>query len=235
MVKFSPYQALQYPNSGQGKDAHCETATICTIAFISLITHISVMTEITKLDELVPLRKMPEAIQAFILHWGDMGTSWGVNRTVAQIHALLFMTERPLNAEEITTVLGVARSNASNSIKELLAIGTIKRVPIAGDRRDFFTADTDVWEIARKIAAVRKAREVDPALRTLTQCLATAENDDQVTAEQKKRLKDMHEFTASMDRWYQQMQNLPSGTLSKLIKMGDRVVSLINFGKTKER
>lgn len=187
------------------------------------------MTEITKNTK--TLAELPEAVQRFILHWGDMGTSWGVNRTVAQIHALLFMTERPLNAEEITDILGVARSNVSNSIKELLVIGTIRRVPIAGDRRDHFTADTDVWEVARKIAAIRKAREIDPALQTLQRCLSAADNDPAVTKEQKRRLTDMRDFTASMDRWYAQMENLPSGTLTKLIKMGDKVVGLLNFGK----
>ncbi len=189
------------------------------------------MTETTKLNK--TLQEMPDAVQRFILHWGDMGTSWGVNRTVAQIHALLFITEHPLNAEEITEILGVARSNVSNSIKELLSIGTISRVPIAGDRRDYFTADTDVWEVARKIAAVRKAREIDPALTTLQDCLKSAENDPAVSTEQKKRLTDMRDFTASMDRWYLQMQSLPSGTLSKMVKMGDRVVGILGFGKKK--
>lgn len=199
------------------------------LARILFYTYISVMTEITK--SIKTLAEMPEAVQSFILHWGDMGTSWGVNRTVAQIHALLFITERPLNAEEITGILGVARSNVSNSIKELLVIGTIRRVPIAGDRRDHFTADTDVWEVARKIAAVRKAREIDPALKTLQQCLRAADNDPAVSKEQKKRLTEMRDFTASMDRWYGQMENLPSGTLSRLIRMGDKIVGLLNFGK----
>jgi len=189
------------------------------------------MTEIT--EYIKNLNELPEAVQRFILHWGDMGTTWGVNRTVAQIHALLFITERPLHAEEITKILGVARSNVSNSIKELLAIGTISRVPIAGDRRDHFTADTDVWAIARKVAAVRKAREIDPALLTLQQCLDTAENDPAVSDEQRERLTNMRDFTASMDHWYGQMQALPSGTLSKLIKLGDKVVGLLNFGKRK--
>ncbi len=187
------------------------------------------MTEITKTPK--TLHELPEAMQRFILHWGDMGSSWGVNRTVAQIHALLFLSEEPLNAEDITHILGVARSNVSNSLKELLAIGTISRTPIAGDRRDHFTADTDVWEIARKIAAVRKAREIDPAIQTLQFCLESAKNDPCVTNVQKKRLTDMRDFTASMDLWYRQMQGLPSGTLSKLVKMGDRIVGLVNFGK----
>ena len=191
------------------------------------------MTEITKNTDIATLDKLPEAVQRFILHWGDMGTTWGVNRTVAQIHALLFIMERPLNAEQITACLGVARSNVSNSLKELLAFKTIHRVPVAGDRRDFFTAETDVWEVAKRIAAVRKAREIDPALDTLTFCLKVAEGDDRVSHEQRKRLQDMADFTATMDRWYGQMQTLPTSTLSKLIGMGDRIVGLLNIGRKK--
>lgn len=191
------------------------------------------MTEITKITELEKLDDLPEAVQRFILHWGDMGTTWGVNRTVAQIHALLFIMERPLNAEQITDCLGVARSNVSNSLKELLGFKTIRRVPVAGDRRDFFTAETDVWEVAKRIAAVRKAREIDPALETLTFCLKAAEGDTSVSDEQRKRLQDMQDFTATMDRWYGQMQTLPTSTLTKLIGMGDRVVGLLNIGRKK--
>ncbi len=197
------------------------------ISYISVMTEISHITDIAKLDEL------PDAVQRFILHWGDMGTTWGVNRTVAQIHALLFIMEQPLNAEQITECLGVARSNVSNSLKELLAFKTISRVPVAGDRRDYFTAETDVWEVAKRIAAVRKAREIDPALETLTYCLKVADGDAGVSAEQRKRLQDMADFTATMDRWYGQMQSLPTSTLSKLIGMGDRIVGLLNIGRKK--
>ena len=191
------------------------------------------MTEITQITDIDKLDELPEAVQRFILHWGDMGTTWGVNRTVAQIHALLFIMEAPLNAEQITECLGVARSNVSNSLKELLGFKTIRRVPVAGDRRDYFTAETDVWEVAKRIAAVRKAREIDPALETLTYCLKVAEGDDGVSDEQRKRLQDMQDFTATMDRWYGQMQTLPTSTLTKLIGMGDRVVGLLNIGRKK--
>jgi len=166
------------------------------------------MTEITKNTDIAKLNDLPEAVQRFILHWGDMGTTWGVNRTVAQIHALLFIMEAPL-------------------------FKTISRVPVAGDRRDYYTAETDVWEVAKRIAAVRKAREIDPALETLTYCLSAAEGDKGVSAEQRKRLQDMADFTATMDRWYGQMQTLPTSTLTKLIGMGDRVVGLLNIGRKK--
>lgn len=187
------------------------------------------MTEITKLNYIKPLDQMPIAIQRFILHWGDMGGTWGVNRTVAQIHALLYISERPLNAENITDILGVARSNVSNSLKELLTIKTIRRVPIVGDRRDHFEAETDVWEIAKRVAAERKAREIDPALETLTFCLNAAKDDQTVSTEQQKRLENMQNFTATMDHWYTQMQTIPTGTLYRLIQMGDKVVGLLKF------
>lgn len=187
------------------------------------------MTEITKLNFTKPLEQMPIAIQRFILHWGDMGGTWGVNRTVAQIHALLYISESPLNAEDITHILGVARSNVSNSLKELLTIKTIRRVPIVGDRRDYFEAETDVWEIAKRVAAESKAREIDPALETLTFCLNAAKDDQTVSTEQQKRLENMHNFTATMDQWYTQMQTIPTGTLYRLIQMGDKVVGLLKF------
>jgi DNA-binding transcriptional regulator GbsR (MarR family) len=175
--------------------------------------------------------KLPEAVERFVLHWGDLGGTWGVNRTVAQIHALLYMSERPLNAEDIQIQLGVARSNVSNSLKELLGFKLVRRHPIPGDRRDHFVAETDVWQVARHIAAARKAREIDPALATLEDCLAAAAGDANVSNEQIKRLREMHEFTATMDRWYDKMSSLPSSTLSRLVAMGDAVVKVLNLGR----
>jgi len=189
------------------------------------------MTEITKIKDVAYIDELPEALRRFILHWGDMGGSWGVNRTVAQIHALLYMSEAPLNAEQITKCLGVARSNVSNSLKELLQIKTIRRVPMSADRRDYYVAETDVWDIAKKVAAIRKAREIDPALETLTLCLTQASADKDITDEQRNRLKNMKEFTALMDRWYGQMSKLPPSTLSRLVSMGDRIVNVINLGR----
>ncbi|WP_300529806.1 MarR family transcriptional regulator [Maricaulis sp.] len=183
------------------------------------------MTEITyKFDQL------PPAIQRFILQWGDMGGQWGVNRTIAQIHALLYVSDRPLNAEEIAETLGVARSNVSNSLKELQAWKIVKRVPVPGDRRDHFAAEDDVWEMAMRIANVRKERELNPALETLDACLAEAEGDSRVSATQRERLKNMQEFTGSMDRWYGQMLKVPPATLLRMIKMGNTIVGLLGFG-----
>src|SRR5438874_3959623 len=138
--------------------------------FPSVFSDISVMTEITEKTS-----KLPSAAERFVLHWGEMGGQWGVNRSVSQIHALLYLSERPLTADEIADTLGLARSNVSNSIKELLGWNLIRRVPIRGDRRDHFEAETDVWEVFLRIAAGRKEREIDPAIAVLKACSADAE------------------------------------------------------------
>jgi DNA-binding transcriptional regulator GbsR (MarR family) len=106
-------------------------------------------------------------VEQFVLRWGDMGTQWGVNRSVAQIQALLFLSERPLTAEDIAAKLGMARSNVSNSLKELLAWKLIHRVPVLGDRRDHYEAEADLWQMATKVAQGRKAREIDPMVAAI--------------------------------------------------------------------
>lgn len=189
------------------------------------------MTEIQKTE--IGLDLLPVAIKNFVLRWGDMGGQWGVNRTVAQIHALLYITERPLNAEDIAATLGVARSNVSNSLKELQAWKIIERVPVAGDRRDHFQAQTDLWEMSSRIAAVRKEREFDPALKTLAECLIAADGDRHISDIQRDRLQALYNFTGSIDNWYVQILKLPASTLSTLIKLGDRVVGLLGLGGKK--
>src|SRR5712671_7210735 len=136
----------------------------------SVSSDISVMTEITD-----HRKSLPIAIERFVLHWGEMGGQWGVNRSVSQIHALLFLSERPMTAEDIADTLGLARSNVSTSIKELLGWNLIRRVPVKGDRRDHFEAETDLWEIVTRIAAGRKERELDPAVDALKACVAEAD------------------------------------------------------------
>ena len=107
------------------------------------------------MTETTAKKKLPAVVERFILHWGDMGDEWGVNRSVSQIHGLLYLSDRPLTAEDIAASLGIARSNVSNSLKELLAWNLIRRVPIAGDRRDHYEAETDVWEIAARVVEGR--------------------------------------------------------------------------------
>jgi DNA-binding transcriptional regulator GbsR (MarR family) len=189
---------------------------------------ISVMTEVSDRT-----RQLPAPLERFILHWGDMGGQWGVNRSVSQIHALLYLSEQPLTADDIAAALGLARSNVSNSLKELLAWNLIRRVPIRGDRREHFEAETDLWEIATRIAAMRKEREIDPAIATLRACVADAEGDPTVHAVAAKRLKDMLAFVDMVDRWYAQMFMVPKAKLAALIRLGTRIVSLLPGGKDK--
>lgn len=186
------------------------------------------MTEIT-----VKKAKLPAAVERFILHWGDMGGEWGVNRSVSQIHALLYLSDRPLTADEIADSLGMARSNVSNSIKELLGWNLIRRVPILRDRRDHFEAETDIWELALRIAAGRKEREIDPALAALRACLAEAANDPAVHPAATRRLAEMLSFTETIDGWYLQMLRLPRAKLAALIRLGSRIVNLIPLGNAK--
>lgn len=186
------------------------------------------MTEITDRNG-----DMPRAVERFVLHWGEMGGQWGVNRSVSQIHALLYLSDRPLTAEEISDALGMARSNVSNSIKELTAWNLIRRVPVMGDRRDQFEAETDVWEIARRIAAGRKEREIDPALAALKTCVAEAEADPKLGKVARERLAAMLEFTSSVAGWYDQMQAVPRQKLSALIRLGTKVIALLPMKRAK--
>ncbi len=176
-------------------------------------------------------KNLPAAVERFILHWGDMGGQWGVNRSVAQIHALLYLSERPLTAEDIADTLGMARSNVSNSLRELQGWKLIRRVPVFGDRRDHFEAETDLWEMVTRIAQGRKEREIDPAAAALRACLADAQGDPRVSAVAKKRLAEMESFVASLNRWYDQMLNVPAPKIMALIRMGSKVVNLLSFGR----
>lgn len=174
--------------------------------------------------------QLSPAVERFILHWGDLGGQWGVNRSVAQIHALLYLAERPLTAEDIAETLGLARSNVSNSIKELMAWRLIHRIPVRGDRRDHFEAETDIWEMVTRIAQGRKEREIDPAAEALRACMAEAERDDQISPVAMKRLEEMLDFVETINRWYEQMLGVPKPALIALIKMGSKVTSLLSPG-----
>ena len=177
------------------------------------------MTEITDQS-----KTLPAAVERFVLHWGDLGGQWGVNRSVAQIHALLYLSERPLTADEIAGTLGIARSNVSTSLRELLGWNLIRRVPVMNERRDHFAAETDLWEMVTRIAAGRKEREIDPAIAALRACVAEADGDPRVGAVAQRRLRAMLDFTQTMEGWYGQMLNVPRGTLAKLIRLGGRIV-----------
>ena len=173
------------------------------------------------------------ALERFILHWGDMGSQWGVNRSVSQIQALLYLSERPLTAEEIAETLGLARSNVSNSVKELLSWSLIRRVPVRGDRREHFEAEADVWEIFIRIAAGRKEREIDPAVAALKFCVSAANADPKVHPTARKRLKDMLDFVEALETWYAQMLTVPRSKLARLIRLGARIVNILPGSKAR--
>jgi len=175
--------------------------------------------------------RLPPAVEHFVLRWGDMGSQWGVNRSVAQIHALLYLSDRPLTAEEIAETLGMARSNVSNSLKELAGWKLVRRAPVFGDRRDHFEAETDLWEMVTRIAQGRKEREIDPAAAALRACRAEAEGDPGISAAAKRRLAEMEAFVATLSRWYDQMLDVPAPKLMALIRMGSRVASLVGLGR----
>ena len=187
------------------------------------------MTEILeKLDQ------MPPALREFILHWGDLGGQWGVNRSVAQIQALLYLSDRPLNAEEIANCLGIARSNVSNSLKWLVGWRLIERVPVPGDRRDHFVAETDIWEMVLRIAESRKEREIDPAIRAIDLCVGQAESETSLHPVTLARMKEMQDFLSTADRWWNQMFSVPKAKLATLVKMGDKVLALLKIGGKKK-
>ena len=137
---------------------------------------------------------LSQAKRQFVLHWGEMGSRWGINRTVAQIHALLHVSAVPVTAEEIASTLSVARSNVSTSIRELQGWGLVRPVHVLGDRRDHFESIKDVWEMFRIIIDQRKRREIDPTLEVLRLCIAETETSDSKDAYTKERLKDIYEF-----------------------------------------
>jgi len=165
--------------------------------------------------------------QKYILHWGEMGTRWGVNRTVAQIHALLFLANAPLNAEQIVETLAVARSNVSNSLKELQSWGLIKVTHVLGDRRDHFVALQDVWEIFRTIVEERKRREIDPTLTVLRQCAIEAEGDRGMEDATRQRMAQVLEFLEMLTDSYDDYKHLPPATLKRFLTMGGKVAKLL--------
>lgn len=170
-------------------------------------------------------------MQKFILHWGEMGSRWGVNRTVAQIHALLYLSNEPLNAEDISETLGVARSNVSTSLKELQSWGLVKISHVLGDRRDYFDSHKDVWDIFFVIIEERKKREIDPTLTMLRECSLDAENDADTPPETQARIQQTLDFLEQSTGWFDQIKKMERNTILKLLKLGSKVQGLL--GKKK--
>lgn len=176
------------------------------------------------MNELTPIQ------QKFVLHWGEMGTRWGINRTVAQIHALLFISPKPLPAEDIAETLGVARSNVSNSLRELQSWGIVKLIHVLGDKRDHFESMKDVWEMFKVVLDERKKREIDPTIRLLRECIADAEHGKETDKYTEAQLRRLNEFFEVTTTWYTQVRNWPSAVLVRLMKLGDRALKTLGVG-----
>ena len=167
----------------------------------------------------------------FVLQWGELGMKWGVNRTVAQIHALLFISERPLTAAEIAETLSVAQSNVSTSLRELQGWRLIRTVPVMGDRREHYESLKDVWDMFKIVLDERKRREVDPTLEMLKECMAELGHTatDAHTAERLNTMKDFFEETAG---WYNEIKPMPIGVLRKLMRLGSKVQKFLGVSSS---
>lgn len=171
--------------------------------------------------------KLTPTIQRCVLHWGEMGSRWGVSRSVAQIHALLFLAPGPLTADDIAETLAIARSNVSVSLKELQVWDLVSITHVIGDRRDYFQARKDIWEVLTTILDGRKRREIDPTVQMLRECAQESKRDAETPEQVKERIATMLEFLEEMTGWYDQIRDMPRPTLLKLMRMGTRVAKMV--------
>ena len=173
--------------------------------------------------------------QRFILHWGEMGTRWGINRTVAQVHALLFLSPKPLHAEEIANTLAVARSNVSTSLRELQGWGIVRVAHMLGDRRDHFESVKDVWEMFRIVAEERKRREIDPTLRVLQECMNALQKDKAGSAYTRERLQEMLDFLGSASVLFEEFVHLPPATLKGMVRLRGKLKAILGASRSLKR
>jgi len=176
------------------------------------------------------MAKLSPVQQKFILHWGEMGTRWGINRTVAQVHALLYLSPSPLNADDIVQALNVARSNVSTSLKELQGWGIVKLVHVLGDKRDHFESMKEVWEMFRVVLDERKKREIDPTMRMLRECIVEAEKNKETNEYTEQKLRDLQSFFDTTTAWYMQLRQWPTTAMVKFVKLGDKALKLLGLG-----
>jgi DNA-binding transcriptional regulator GbsR (MarR family) len=171
--------------------------------------------------------KLTPVMHRYIVHWGEMGSRWGLNRSVAQIHALLYLSAQALNADEIAETLGIARSNVSVGLKELLSWDIVHVTHTLGDRRDFFVAQQDPWDTIRAIIEGRKRREIDPTVAFLKECAAALEHDSETPAFARERISGQLEFIETLTGWYDSIKRLPRKTLLKMMRLGRRIAKVI--------
>ena len=165
-------------------------------------------------------------VSRFVLHWGEMGTRWGVNRTVSQIHALLFISGRPMHADEIVDTLEVARSNVSTSLRELQSWGLVRLVHLSGDRRDHYETAAHAWELMRTIVKERQRREIDPTISVLQQLLADPAMRQEPAAV-KLRMEQTLDLLETLTAWSEEMLKLDTETLTQVLKLGARIKKLL--------
>ena len=170
--------------------------------------------------------ELSPTLTRFVLHWGEMGARWGVNRTVAQVHALLYVTGRPMNADDLCETLAVARSNVSTSLRELQNWRLVRLVHLADDRRDHYATETHVWELMRTIVRERQRREIDPTVEVLRQLLADAAIRHEPAAV-RQRLEDTLGLLVTLTAWSDEMLALDTATLAKVLKLGARIQQLV--------
>ena len=169
---------------------------------------------------------LPPLTQRFVMHFGEMGSRWGINRTVGQIYAFLYVSPQPRNADEIGDALGFSRSNVSMGLKELQSWNLVRLIHQPGDRREYFQAPEDVWAIFRTLANERRKREIDPTLTMLRDALMEQPGVPEDVHAQ-ARMQQMHSFIELMTDWLDDVQKMDSETLASLMKMGSRVQKLL--------
>lgn len=167
--------------------------------------------------------------ERFVRHWGEMGTRWGINRSVAQIHALLYISPEPLNADELTAQLQIARSNVSTSLKELQGWGLVRVVHKPRDRREYFECTKDVWEMFQTILDERKRREIDPTIAILRECAAAAQAAGKREEYAGRRLGELLDFFTVMSIGYTQIRALPAGAVIRIAKLGSKLPKLLGL------
>ncbi len=170
--------------------------------------------------------KLPPLVQGFVLHFGEMGSRWGLNRTLGQMYALLYVSPRPLNADDITAKLGISRSNVSMGLRELQAWRLVRLEHHPGDRREYFSAPQDVWHIFSTLAEERQRREIEPTLSMLREALLETPGSAE-EAHAQARMREMYELMDQLTTWFNEMNRLPPDTLARLIRMGSRVAKLL--------
>ncbi len=171
--------------------------------------------------------RLTPVMQRYVVHWGEMGSRWGVNRSIAQIHALLYLSPQPLHADEIAETLGIARSNVSMGLKELLSWDLVQVTHTLGDRRDFFQAPQDPWEVVRIVVEARKRREIDPTVSFLRECAAALENDTETPPQVRERIVAQLDFFQTLTTWYDSIKGLPRKTLLKMMRLGQKIAKVI--------